>query len=262
LAPASTELVGQVAARDDASRTQPESAPKSGSDVIERILPPGVACSASLSDDISTSLYPGEAALMRGAAEARLREFATARTCARLAIAQLGLPAGPILRGVWREPIWPPGVVGSITHCSGYRAAAVAKQRDVLSVGIDAEPDEQLPPGILELVAVAQEQAWLASARPGVHWDRLLFSAKESVFKAWFPLARAWLGFEQAVVTFHPTECTFHVRLLVPLPVLFGVGLQILTGRFLVWNGVLLTSIVVPNKEGVVSKGRVNDESE
>jgi 4'-phosphopantetheinyl transferase N-terminal domain len=98
---------------------------------------------------------------VRGAVETRLREFTAARTCARLAIAKLGLPAGPILRGAWREPIWPRGVVGSITHCRGYRAAAVAKQRNVLTVGIGAEPDEQLPPGVLEQVAVASEQAWL-----------------------------------------------------------------------------------------------------
>jgi 4'-phosphopantetheinyl transferase EntD len=230
--------------------------------VIEHIVSPEVACFATLGDDAPTWLYPNEAALMCGAAETRLREFATARTCARLAIAKLGLQPAPILRGAWREPIWPRGVVGSITHCKGYRAAAVAKRRDILTVGIDAEPDEELPPGILEQVAVPHEQAWLAAARPGVCWDRLLFSAKESVFKAWFPLARDWLGFEQAVITFDPTQCTFGVRLLVPLPVLFGDGPEVLTGRFLVRDGLLLTSIVVPNKERVPFRGHVNDGSD
>ena len=186
---------------------------------------------------------------MRGAVETRLREFTAARTCARLAIAKLGLPAGPILRGAWREPIWPRGVVGSITHCRGYRAAAVGKQRNILTVGIDAEPDEQLPPGVLEQVAVPSEQAWLATARPGVHWDRLLFSAKESVFKAWFPLARDWLGLEHAVVSFHPTDCTFQVRLPVPRPVFFGDAPELLTGRFLGRDGLLLTAIVVPQPD-------------
>ena len=123
-------------------------------------------------------------------------------------------------------------------------------------MGIDAEPDEKLPPGILEQVAVARERAWVATARPGVHWDRLLFSAKERVFKAWFPLARDWLGFEQAVVSFHPTECTFQVQLLVPLPALFGGGPEYLTGRFLVRDGLLLTAIVVPQPERVASTVR------
>jgi hypothetical protein len=86
-------------------------------------------------------------------------------------------------------------------------------------------------------------------ARPGVHWDRLLFSAKGSVFKAWFPLARDWLGFEHAVVSFHPTDCTFQVRLPVPRPVFFGDAPELLTGRFLGRDGLLLTAIVVPQPD-------------
>jgi len=213
--------------------------------MIEHIVPSEVASVASRGDDISTWLYPEEAAQIRGAVDTRLREFTSARTCARLAIAKLGLPTVPLLRGQWREPIWPRDVVGSITHCKGYCAAAVANRRNIWSIGIDAEPDEQLPPGILEQVAVAQERAWLATARPGVHWDRLLFSAKESVFKAWFPLAQDWLGFDQALVSFDALECTFEARLLVPLPAFVGGGAEVLTGRFLVRDGLLLTAIVV-----------------
>jgi 4'-phosphopantetheinyl transferase EntD len=224
--------------------------------MIEEIIPSDVACFASRDDDVSGWLFPDEAAQMHGAVGTRLREFTTGRTCARLAIAMLGLPTAPIPRGTWREPVWPRGVVGSITHCRGYRAAAVARQRDILTLGIDAEPDEQLPPGVLEQVAVAPEQAWLATAPPGVHWDRLLFSAKESVFKAWFPLARDWLGFEQAVVSFHPAECTFQVRLLVPLPALFDGRRELFTGRFLVRDGLLLTAIVVPQRQRVASAVR------
>lgn len=216
--------------------------------MIQHIVPPEVACIATRGDDVAGLLYPDEAAQMHAAVPGRLREFTTARACARLALEKLGLPPTPILRGRWREPIWPRGVVGSITHCSGYRAAAVAMQRDVLTVGIDAEPDEALPPGILAQVAVAEERAWLAAARKGVHWDRLLFSAKESVFKAWFPLAQLWLGFEQAVVSFHPTQCTFQVQLLVPVPAVFGGRPELFSGRFLIRDGLLLTAIVVTHQ--------------
>ena len=83
------------------------------------------------------------------------------------------MPEAPILRGPEREPLWPEGVVGSITHCLGYRAAAVAWQRDVLALGIDAEVHEELPHGVLDQVAVAGERAWLdASPPPPIHWDR------------------------------------------------------------------------------------------
>ena len=72
---------------------------------------------------------------------------------------------------------------------------------------IDAEPHEPLPEGLLGDVASAggaRLLAELARTEPAVHWDRLLFSAKESVYKAWFPLAERWLGFEDAALTFDP----------------------------------------------------------
>lgn len=213
--------------------------------MIEKLLPAEVASFATLGDDIPAWLFSDEAAQMQGAVDSRLREFTTTRTCARLAMAKLNFPMVPIRRGAWREPIWPAGIVGSITHCKGYRAAAVADQEYVLTMGIDAEPHEALPSGILEQVAVAQEQDWLSTAPLGIHWDRLLFSAKECIFKAWFPLARDWLDFNQAVVVFRPIECTFEARLIVPLLTPAGAA-EFLTGRFLVKDGLLMTAIVVP----------------
>jgi 4'-phosphopantetheinyl transferase EntD len=234
-----------LAGYDDVVGKLPGSSGATVLHMIEHILPPEVASFASRGDCIPASLYPEEAAQMLGAVDSRLREFATARACTRLALVKLGLSPVPILRGAWREPIWPDGVVGSITHCQGYRAAAVARQSDIVTIGIDAEPDEPLPPGILEQVAVAQEIAWIATARSGVHWDRLLFSAKESVFKAWYPLARDWLGFEQAVVSFCPSERTFRVRVLIPTPMRFRP--ELFTGRFIMSDGLLLTAVVIKN---------------
>lgn len=88
-----------------------------------------------------------------------------------------------------------------MTHCAGYRAAAAARARDVVTIGIDAEPHAVLPDGVLDVVALPEERAWiyeLARSAEEVHRDRLLFSAKESVYKAWFPLTGRWLGFEDA----------------------------------------------------------------
>ena len=91
----------------------------------------------------------------------------------------------------------------------------------MITIGIDAELNEALPDGVLRDIAGAEELAWLGElkrAQPDVHWDRLLFSAKESVYKAWFPLTGRWLGFEDAVLAVDPFEGTFSVRLLVPGP--------------------------------------------
>jgi len=167
-----------------------------------------------------------------------------------MALARLGRPAAPVLRGPGGAPQWPEGTVGSITHCAGYRAAAVTSANDALSLGIDAEPDEPLPDdGMLKLIASPAECVRLrelAAATPGVNWDRLLFSAKESVYKTWFPLARRWLGFESADVVIDPAGGTFTARLLVTGPLVNGSPLTLLHGRWLSCRGLLVTSIVVP----------------
>ena len=79
----------------------------------------------------------------------------------------------------------------------------------------------------------------------GVRWDRLLFSAKESVYKAWFPLTRRWLDFEEAVVIPDPAEGTFTARLLVPGPVVDGRTLTGFPGRWMVDRGLVATAITV-----------------
>jgi 4'-phosphopantetheinyl transferase EntD len=217
--------------------------------VIAEILPPPVAAVEAFEDPPGATLYPEEEAAMARAVPRRRGEFAAGRACARAALARLGLPAVPILPGPRGAPQWPPGVVGTITHCDGYRAAAVAHARDVLTLGLDAEPDGPLPGGVLDAVSVAEERdrlPGLAAAAPQVPWDRLLFCAKEAVYKAWFPLAGRWLGFEEAVITFTPDAGTFTARLLAPGPAVGGRPLDGFSGRWLARGGLLLAAIAVP----------------
>ena len=217
--------------------------------MIEEILPPGVAAAEAFGDTAPALLFPAEEAAIARAVAKRRSEFATGRACARAALAKLGLPPVPIVPGPRGAPQWPPGVTGSITHCAGYRASAVARLADVASLGLDAEPNAPLPDGVLERIAVAQERAWLpelAAAVPGVSWDRLLFCAKESVYKAWFPLTGRWLGFEQAAVTVEPQSRTFTARLLEPAEACDGRRLAGFDGRWLVRDGLVLTAITVP----------------
>jgi len=140
-------------------------------------------------------------------------------------------------------------VVGSITHCAGYRACALARAADVVALGIDAEPHEALPEGVLGEIAEAEERVWLDAlmhAEPAVHWDRLVFSAKEAVYKTWFPLAKRWLNFEDAEVTVDTAQNAFHARLLVPGPLVDGRRLTALDGYWLVRDGLVLTAITLP----------------
>jgi 4'-phosphopantetheinyl transferase EntD len=210
--------------------------------VIEEIVPATVACAEAFDDPPDAELFPQEAALITTASDKRRREFTTGRACARTALGRLGVPAQPILIAERGAPRWPPGIVGSITHCDGYRAAAVARARDIAAVGLDAEPDAALPDGVLDVVSLPAERARLAALAalaPGVCWDRLLFSAKESVYKAWFPLSGQWLDFEEADVTIGP-DGTFTARLLTAGPV------DCYAGRWLAAGGLLLTTVTVP----------------
>lgn len=217
--------------------------------MIEQLLPPAVTAVDTTIDAIDEALFPEEQLALGRAVDKRRREFTTGRACARQALAQLGLPAGSIPTGERGEPVWPPGVVGSITHCEGYRACALARSSDFLSIGIDAEPNAPLPDGLLGDIARPEEMPALdrlRRERPSVHWDRLLFSAKEAVYKTWFPLARRWLGFEDAVVEVDPDAGTFTARLLVAGPLLGkSARLERLRGRWAASDGLVLTAIAL-----------------
>ncbi len=217
--------------------------------MIEAILPSAVVAVETRQDTVDITLFPAEEALIARAVEKRRREFTSARACARDALGQLGLPASAIVNGPRGEPCWPPGVVGSITHCDGYRACAIAHASKMASIGIDAEPHDALPYGVLSSIAGAQELAWLGNREqesPEVHWDRLLFSIKESVYKAWFPLERRRLSFDDAVITVEPATQTFTARLRGSGPRVAGRRLTSFTGRWLIRDGLLLTAIALP----------------
>jgi 4'-phosphopantetheinyl transferase EntD len=217
--------------------------------VLDEIVPPAVIAVETFDDPPDVHLYPQEEALLRKAVASRRLEFGTTRWCARRALAKLGLPAAPILPGPRGAPIWPDGVAGSMTHCSGYRAAALAHSTDIAAIGIDAEADGPLPDGVRDRIARPEELAALAAltaAAPGTSWDKLLFSAKESTYKAWFPLAQRWLGFTDASIGINPADGTFIARLLVPGAVLADRQLTEFHGRWLIRNGLVVTAIAVP----------------
>ena len=216
--------------------------------MIEQLLPACVACAERRDDPPEAVLFAEEQALLGNSVEKRRNEFTTARMCAREALQSLGFPPAAILTGERGEPLWPAQALGSITHCQAYRAAAVARSSEVLTLGIDAEPHAPLPRGLIEDIARPEELPRLRQLQanaPHVHWDRLLFSAKESVYKAWFPLARRWLGFEDAVVDLDPATGSFQARLLVDGPTVQGVPLTGFSGRWMVTGGLLLTAIAL-----------------
>ncbi|GAA4476531.1 4'-phosphopantetheinyl transferase [Rhodococcus olei] len=220
--------------------------------MIEKILPAGVEYAELFSDPPELTPHPSEAALIARAVDKRRREFVTVRHCAREAMGKLGVEPAPILKGERGVPLFPRGVVGSLTHCDGYRGAVLGYSMAVRSVGIDAEPHGPLPDGVLDAVSLPAEREWLAGAGEGIHWDRLLFCAKEATYKAWFPLTHRWLGFEDAHITFalersgeDGTTGTFHSDLLISGETNDGPPLSSFDGRWLVDGGLVIAAITV-----------------
>jgi 4'-phosphopantetheinyl transferase EntD len=179
------------------------------------IVPAGVCCCEQVGV-LYGNLFPEEARLLSPrTVNKRREEFAAGRTCARKALAMLGAPSIPLLQGEQREPLWPQGIIGSITHCNHYCAATVARVENCRSIGIDAELNEPLAPGLLSMIARDREREWISQAmEPSICWDRLLFSMKESVYKAWYPMERRWLGFEEAEIEVDIETHSFQVTLL------------------------------------------------
>ena len=108
--------------------------------------------------------------------------------------------------------------MGSLTHCEGYRGAVVGRATAVRSVGIDAEPHGVLPDGVLDAISLPVERREIAALPDGLHWDRILFCAKEATYKAWFPLTQRWLGFEDAHITFAVDSAGYGRQFRLPHP--------------------------------------------
>jgi 4'-phosphopantetheinyl transferase EntD len=163
------------------------------------------------------ALMPDERSFLARAVPTRVLEFTSGRGCARAALARLGCPPVAIAVGAQREPLWPPGFIGSITHCKGHCAAAVARwapgtAHGIASLGLDAEPALPLPQDVARVVCTDGEREWIEQHRQdGLPWDRLIFSAKESVFKCSFPITRHFLDFHDVELTF-VGEGSFQIR--------------------------------------------------
>ncbi len=182
------------------------------------LLPEGVVVESTTELSDREPLLPEEEVRTERMVARRRAEFSTGRACARRALARLGVHGFALLSDADRVPIWPKGVVGSITHCRGFCAVAVARCGPIRALGIDAEPAEPLDPELTRRICTPAEVAHLASLPPleRTSWVRVVFSAKESFYKCYFPLTRHFLGFHDVDVQIDPAAGRFRVALVAP----------------------------------------------
>lgn len=218
--------------------------------MIASLFPDGVVTVRATAEMAREALHPEESARAQRMGEKRRREYALGRTCARRALAELGIEGFALLNGEKREPLWPDGVVGSLTHSRGFCAAAVAPRGAVVGIGLDAEPAEPLAGRLLDRVCSPEEKARLeALPNPSAcGWGIVLFSAKEALYKCYFPLARSFLGFRDAEIRLDPDSASFTARLLrdaVPS----ALGARAFRGRYRVEDAHVVTAVTLTAAE-------------
>ncbi|HTL36878.1 MAG TPA: 4'-phosphopantetheinyl transferase superfamily protein [Kofleriaceae bacterium] len=196
------------------------------------LLPPHVIAVEAIGEVEPDALFPEEMSLVAGAVLSRRLDVARGRSCARRALAALGISPVAIPSGADRAPIWPPGVVGSITHCHGYCCAAVARAERCTTIGIDAEVIRTLESGVERSILRETERERLDALDAAVPWSCVVFSIKEASYKAWYPVLRRWLEFHDVDVALDVPNGAFTARVLDAAPVV---------GRFQIANDRVLS---------------------
>ncbi len=164
--------------------------------LFKRLLGPYVETEEVDPHTVRAGLVKAEKEAIAGAAQTRIEQFTAGRACSRIALGRLGVASTtPIPRGEDRAPVWPPGFVGSISHTDTWCAAAVARAADVRSIGIDLEPATPLQEALWRRVCTPKERDWLHElSAPGLT-GKILFSAKEAVYKCQYTITQQFLGF-------------------------------------------------------------------
>jgi len=174
-------------------------------DAFVTLLPRGVVIAVWGLDTRQATLTGSEEQIVVRAVEDRKQEFARGRACARLALQRLGVSGADVGVGIGRQPLWPRGFVGSITHGGGIVAAAVAEASTLSALGIDVEALEPLPKSVRGVVVQPEDRLGEVG-----EMGKVVFSAKESVFKALYPAHGVWMDFDS--VFLEPGPGRFDLR--------------------------------------------------
>lgn len=202
-----------------------------------------------LSDEVQTAeidprtvddgLVSAERAAIQGAAPVRVAQFTAGRVCGRLALSRFGAASTtPILQGEDRAPIWPNGYVGSISHTDAWCGAAVARDDVMRSVGIDLEPATPLKEALWRRVCTPAERDRLRELPNAGLMGKILFSAKESVYKCQYTITAQFLGFH--AVEIEVTDGAYRAVFQQPAGE-FQPG-DVIDGKYLVEDGVVATA--------------------
>jgi 4'-phosphopantetheinyl transferase EntD len=209
------------------------------------LFPPGVVAAELREYGDPSQLLPEEAQYLGRAVAKRVQEFAAGRMCARRALAELGIANFPIKVADDRQPIWPDGTVGSITHTDGFCAAVVAERRRMSALGLDSEVVADVNAQIWPSICVPIEAEWVRSLPVSEQASAvaLIFSAKEAFYKCQYPVAREPLNFDDVsieAVAWGAAEGVFEIRPIRDIAIARSASLP-MQGRY-VFHGEFVTA--------------------
>lgn len=178
-------------------------------------------------------LFPEEEALIANAKPWRRQEFLAGRLIARCLLARLGIHNFSLLAGKAREPLWPQGIVGSLSHAFGICGVAIARGDQIRSLGLDIERWDAIKEAMWKYLFTDQEQVRLRELpeEQRARSATLCFSAKECFYKYQHPITRTWLDFKDVRVITDLGSGRFEVELLVPRCDPYAKGIRFF-GRF------------------------------
>ena len=192
---------------------------------------------------VDAALFPEESAYLAAAVPKRRAEFGAARVCARKALAELGVEPCPLVPDADRAPVWPPRIVGSISHAHDWCAVVVCPTTHATSIGLDLEGECSVGAELEALTCTARERDWLGEQH---HWMRarlrtLIFSAKEAAYKCQYPLTRRVLDFRDLEIDADLETGRFLVRPAGADPLLAELTTR-MAGRMLWSRGLVVTA--------------------
>jgi 4'-phosphopantetheinyl transferase EntD len=207
-------------------------------------LPDGAAaCSVPVDAPGLRALPPAEREAVASAGPRRVQKFTAGRHCAAVALVALGCPDTPVRRGPGGQPAWPAGIVGSITHDDERALAVVCRAGEVRGLGVDIERVRPLRPALARRLCTEAELR--AAARVVEEPLLTIFSAKESVYKAWYSLVGGSLGFFDVEIGFDPGGDRFRVAFRDQVRAVEALSFGSWRGRMAGGDGRICTSVAV-----------------
>jgi 4'-phosphopantetheinyl transferase EntD len=221
-------------------------APKTDPLTIQALFPDCVSTSCCRVSEADITLDPEERAVIEHAVAGRRQEYMAGRLCARQALQQVGVAAGPLGKLPDGSIAWPEGIVGAVSHSEIWCGAAVAQSSDVAGIGLDMETIARVGEKLWRRILTPEERNWVAG-RPAAEmqqWAALMFSAKEALYKCIAALVQPRVGFMDAVIVPGPPSQSFTVRLNEPVAIQLPRGMN-LRGRFFFYAGSVFSGLVL-----------------